>query len=320
VITTGDDQRLAEVPREHHQRYRARGGAEHGVAGEVLGAGNDRHALLDQLPAAGQARPPPEHRRHDDEEHEQLPHPGQRDAVVGRVPRLRREIVEEHGLRHAEQEAHGAGDAERREAGEQRRCERRHDLERQREPVERGDRGRQHSEPARDDAREHRVRHRQAARRKADEHRRHLVLGRRARLQAETGPAVQRGEHGGGDDHDSRKQEAIQRHGSAEHLDDAAAGEDRRLRLGRRAERQEHGRLEREQDPERRRELRERRRGLQRPEREELHEHAGRHDDDEGDDERRGGREVRAVDARAQRPERVPGEHRDRAGGEVDHT
>ncbi len=56
-------------------------------------------------------------------------------ASVG-IPRLRRDVVEEHRLGHAEQEPDGAGDAERREPREQGGCERGDDVQRQRLPVE----------------------------------------------------------------------------------------------------------------------------------------------------------------------------------------
>ena len=67
-------------------------------------------------------------------------------------------------------------DPERREAGEERRRQRGHDLERQRRRVELGDRGGEDAEPAGDDGGEHRVRQRQLVRREAEQHRADLVL------------------------------------------------------------------------------------------------------------------------------------------------
>ena len=93
-----------------------------------------------------------------------------------------------------------------------------------------------------------------------------------------------------------------------------------RLRMLRRAEREEHRRLRREQDTERGDELRQRRSGPERPEDRELdqdtdddHEHVREHD-------RRRGGEREAELARAESPEREPGEHGDRARGEVDEA
>ena len=67
--------------------------------------------------------------------------PGQGDAVVGREPGLRRDVVEDVLGRSPMPRPTRAGDADRGEVGEEGRGERRHDLEGQRARVDRGDTG-----------------------------------------------------------------------------------------------------------------------------------------------------------------------------------
>ena len=74
---------------------------------------------------------------------------GQRHALVGREPRLGREVVDQR-VDDPDAETRRAGDPERREAREQGGRQRRHDLERQRGGVELGDGRRQHPDPAGD--------------------------------------------------------------------------------------------------------------------------------------------------------------------------
>ena len=62
---------------------------------EPLGPRRERQALLDELAAARQARAAHEHRHDHQAEDEQRLHAGQRDAVVGREPALRLEVVED---------------------------------------------------------------------------------------------------------------------------------------------------------------------------------------------------------------------------------
>ena len=88
----------------------------------------------------------------------------------------------------------------------------------------------------------------------------------------------------------------------------------------RRAEREQHRRLCREQDAERGDELCQRRGGAQWPEDRELdHDGDGDHEDvGEGDRERGGEREAELTGT--QRPEREARQHRDRARGQVDEA
>ncbi len=100
----------------------------------------------------------------------------------------------------------------------------------------------------------------------------------------------------------------------------AVLRQDRRLRLRRVAERDEHRRLQGQEHTERGGELRERRCGLERPEGEQFHRHGEDDDDDERDHERGRRRDVRPEEAGPQCPVRVAGEHRDAAAREVDHA
>ena len=168
-------------------------------------------------------------------------------------------------------EPDSAGDAERCEAREQGGRERGDDVEGQRLPVERRDRGGEHAEPACDEAGEHGVDHRQAVRRQSRERRRDLVLRCRPGREAETAPAVERCEHDRGCDHDPRHQQAVEPDVRRRRAHLVVLRQHRRLRLRGVAERHEHRCLQREQDAERGGELRERRRGLERPEGEQLH-------------------------------------------------
>ena len=286
----------------------------------MVRAGNERQALLDQLAAARQAGAAPEHRDHDRPEDEQVPDAGHRNAVVGRIPRLRCDVELEHRLGHAEQEPDGAGDAERREPREQGGCQRGDDVERERLPVEHRDRCGEHAEPPRDQAGEHGVDHRQAVRRQSRERRRDLVLRCGPRREAEAGPPVEGCEHRRGCDDDPRHQQAVEPDEGAPELYLAVLRQDRRLRLRRVAEGDQHRRLQGQEHTERGGELRERRCCLERPEREQLHRDAEDDDDGERDHERGRGRDVRPEETGAQCPVGVAGEHGDAAACEVDHA
>ena len=167
------------------------------------------------------------------------------------------------------------------------------------------------------DRREHGVRERQLVRREAEQHRADLVLRRGPRREPEAAELEQQRERERDADDDRRQDEAVDRHDRAEQLD-GVAREHRRLRLGVDPERERDSRLCDEQHAERRCELRERRGGSQRPERDELDQHAERHEEQERQDQRRGRRRVPAVFAGLERPVRVAAEHRDRTRREID--
>ena len=190
---------------------------------QSLRPGHDRQPLLDDLAAAGQARPAQEEREHDDEEDEQLvARPAGARRRVGREPALRLPSRRAATAIGAHREPGEAGDEEGGEAGEEGRGERGHDLERQRLGVEGDERRDEDAEPTGDHAGEHGVDHGQAARREPDEHRRHLVLRRRPSREAERRPAVQRSQQRrGDDDHDACEPETVLRHDAAEELDRA---------------------------------------------------------------------------------------------------
>jgi hypothetical protein len=90
------------------------------------------------------------------------------------------------------------------------------------------------------------------------------------------------------------------------------------LRLRADPERERHRRLRDEQQPERRGQLRERRRRPQGPKDPELDQEPDAEQEDGRDHERRCRRHVHAELSGPQRPVAVPGEHRHRTGREVD--
>ena len=137
-------------------------------AAQPFGARHERQPLLDELAAARQRRAAQEHRRDDDQEGDELLDAGQRHAVVGREPALVGEVVQQR-VDDPDAESGGGRDGERRQPREQRGGERGDDLERQRDRVELGDRGGEHADRPRHDARQQRVDHRQAVRRQAGE-------------------------------------------------------------------------------------------------------------------------------------------------------
>ena len=109
------DQRLPEVVGEDDQcDDRRRPSRSTAARPEPLGARSERQPLLDQLAAAREARPAHEHRDHHEHEDEERLHAGHRDAVVGREPAERLEVVEDV-LEHPDREPDERRDPERGE-------------------------------------------------------------------------------------------------------------------------------------------------------------------------------------------------------------
>ena len=306
-----DDQRVAVVVGQHDQGHRADDRRERGGRAEALGPRDGRQALLDELAARRQARAAHVERDDDEDEGQQRADPGQRGALVGREPALRRGVVEQR-LHDADREPDEGGDPERREAREEHRAQCGHDLQRQRGRVELGQRRGEDAHPARDDRAQHGVGERQLTRGQAGEDGRHLVLAAGARGQAEARVAIGHGQQDGDDDHDPRQPEAVGRDRDAGDLD-GVARQHRRGRQGARPVDQRRGRLQGEQDAERGDQPRQRRRGPQRPEAEQLD--RGAEHDGEG---QRAHERDRRVDHGLQRVEGVAGRHRHRAGRHVD--
>ena len=183
--------------------------------------------------------------------------------------------------------------------------------------VERRHRAGEDPEGAEHEAGEDRVRERQLVRRQPREAGGDVVLRRRPRREPEARPAVERPEHERHRHDHAAEDEGGKRHGRIEHADDPDR-DDRRLGMLRGAEREEHRRLRREEDAERRDELRERRGGAERPVDRELDDHGDEHDERVGqrDRDRRADREAELTGP--ERPEREAREHGDRARGQVD--
>ena len=201
--------------------------------------------------------------------------------------------------------------------GEQRGGERRNDLEGERLRVERDERRDEHAEAARDDAREHGVHDREAARREPGEHRRDLVLRRRPRGQSERRPPEERRQHRRDDDHDPREQEPVLGTTRSK-IVTVSGGEDRRRRLQAVAEDHDHAASRTSRRPSDAASLASGAvfrsgRKIASSISDAEHGHA-----DEREREGRHGRELEAEVAGLERPEEVRGEHRDRAGGDVD--
>src|SRR6185437_11292781 len=309
------DERLAEVVGEDDQQHHADDGADQRGPPQVLRARCLGQAALDQVPAAGDARPAPEQHADDDEEREQVNRAGQGDAAGLREPGLGGHVVDQR-VQDAEDERRDGGAPERGERRDQRGGQGRDDLQRQGPGVKLGDGGGEDAEDAGQQRGQQGVREADADRVEAAEHGRGLVLRGGAGRQAEPGPLVDRPERGGDHKDAYGEDDDVPADDRAEHRE-ARGREDGRLRLRGGAEGEEHRRLGDQQDAEAGDHLRQGRGVAQRPEDSELDKRTAGHHEQQGK-RQRGTRRQGGDLSGGQRPVGVAAEHRHRADREVD--
>ena len=317
-----DDQRLAEVPREEDQGPTRTSRSDGPRCGETgLGRGTNGRRFSISSPRPGRLAP----RQNIASTMTRKTNRSQRRASRcrgRRKPRLRRDVVQEHRLGHAEQEPDAAGDAERREPREQGGGERGHDVGAAASAgIEHGDRCRR-------------------ARRGLPETRQASTVLTIDRLfgdspasvaetsssdaarggKPESAPAVEGREHGRGRDHDSRHPNAVEPTTRPQSFTWMVLRQHRRLRLRGVSERHQHRRLRVRRTPSEAASFASGAPAWSGLKASSSIDAPKQDDDGERDDERGRGRDAGPEQACPQCPVRVAGEHGDATGGEIDHA